>query len=123
MKHLEAARQSKFIGSGLEAQVEIGPGHPHHKLLARYDGPLAPLFIVSQVKLVDGDAPPVAIRRADGTKCERCWKYTTDVGSDPELADRLQALRRCGDPDAQWLNYLAGASRWPSRSRSSCSIA
>ena len=24
----------------------------------------------------------ITIERADGTKCERCWKYTTDVGTD-----------------------------------------
>jgi isoleucyl-tRNA synthetase len=83
MKHLEAARQTKFIGSGLEAQVQIGPGYPHYPLLASYDGPLAPLFIVSQVKLLSGDAPPIRIARAEGAKCARCWKYTTDVGSDP----------------------------------------
>jgi isoleucyl-tRNA synthetase len=25
------------------------------------------------------------IERARGTKCERCWKYTEDVGSVPEF--------------------------------------
>jgi isoleucyl-tRNA synthetase len=27
----------------------------------------------------------VTVVRATGVKCERCWKYTHDVGSDPEL--------------------------------------
>ena len=27
----------------------------------------------------------VAVERAAGTKCERCWKYTDDVGSDPRF--------------------------------------
>jgi isoleucyl-tRNA synthetase len=27
----------------------------------------------------------VKIERADGVKCERCWKYTTDTGSDPRF--------------------------------------
>jgi isoleucyl-tRNA synthetase len=26
---------------------------------------------------------PVVITRAEGAKCERCWKYDTDVGADP----------------------------------------
>jgi isoleucyl-tRNA synthetase len=25
------------------------------------------------------------VERAAGSKCERCWKYTTDVGSDPRF--------------------------------------
>ena len=27
----------------------------------------------------------VEVLTADGTKCERCWNYTTDVGSDADL--------------------------------------
>ncbi len=26
----------------------------------------------------------VEVQRASGTKCERCWHYTLDVGADPE---------------------------------------
>jgi len=26
-----------------------------------------------------------SIERAQGEKCERCWKYTTDVGEDPDF--------------------------------------
>jgi isoleucyl-tRNA synthetase len=41
---------------------------------------------VSQValdKAGDGAAPlSVQVERASGQKCERCWKYTTDIGSD-----------------------------------------
>ena len=38
-----------------------------------------------------------AIERAAGTKCERCWKYTDDVGSDAELPTVCAAARpRCG---------------------------
>jgi isoleucyl-tRNA synthetase len=27
----------------------------------------------------------IKVMRATGTKCERCWKYTDDVGSSPDL--------------------------------------
>ena len=27
----------------------------------------------------------IHIGRAAGVKCERCWKYSTDIGSEPEL--------------------------------------
>ena len=44
----------------------------------------AGLFIVSQVSLDRSgtDSLSVEIERAQGEKCERCWKYTTDVGKD-----------------------------------------
>ena len=46
----------------------------------------ADLFIVSQVALrPGGDGVSVTVEHADGAKCERCWKYTTDVGSRPEV--------------------------------------
>jgi isoleucyl-tRNA synthetase len=40
---------------------------------------------VSQVELerAEGDDLGVKVERAAGDKCERCWKYTMDVGSDP----------------------------------------
>ncbi|HUS06017.1 MAG TPA: isoleucine--tRNA ligase [Bryobacteraceae bacterium] len=84
MKQLEVARQEKRIGAPLEAQVQFGEGHQLYPLLAQYVDDLPALFIVSQVKMVNGSGAAIQIERADGQKCERCWKYTTDVGSRPE---------------------------------------
>jgi isoleucyl-tRNA synthetase len=54
------------------------------------------ICITSAVTLSEGRAPDdafiledvegvaVKVEKADGEKCERCWKYTTDVGSDTE---------------------------------------
>ena len=54
-------------------------------LLANYLQELPMLFIVSQVTVGDAgeESSPlhVTVERADGVKCERCWKYATDVGS------------------------------------------
>jgi isoleucyl-tRNA synthetase len=35
------------------------------------------------------DVPGVAVvvRRAEGKKCARSWRYTSDVGSDPKYPD------------------------------------
>ncbi|HET8550540.1 MAG TPA: isoleucine--tRNA ligase [Bryobacteraceae bacterium] len=77
---LEAARQNKDIGASLEAKVLLNA-----PALERFRRLLPELFIVSQVELAGGDAPPVQVTLADGDRCERCWKYTTDVGSDPDL--------------------------------------
>jgi len=85
LKSLEVARQSKFIGAPLEARVRLSANGNLYPLLEKYAADLPGLFIVSQVDLApgDGDAVEVKVERAAGAKCERCWKYTTDVGSDP----------------------------------------
>jgi isoleucyl-tRNA synthetase len=77
---LEIARQSKLIGAPLEARVRLAST----PLLESYAKELPGLFIVSQVELAPGETP-ITVERAAGTKCERCWKYTKDVGADAQL--------------------------------------
>jgi isoleucyl-tRNA synthetase len=87
LKSLEAARAEKLIGAPLEARVRIATKGDTLLLLKCYVKELPGLFIVSQVVLEEGDAEAlkVTVERAAGTKCERCWKYTEDVGSSPDL--------------------------------------
>ncbi len=87
LKSLETARQEKFIGAPLEARVHLKANQDLFPLLEEYSADLPSLFIVSQVSLENhSDATlSVHVDRAEGIKCERCWKYTTDVGFDPEL--------------------------------------
>jgi isoleucyl-tRNA synthetase len=86
LKGLETARREKFIGAPLEARVNISADGDLYPLLEQYSNQLPALFIVSQVNLANhAGALQITIERADGTKCERCWKYTTDVGSNPEF--------------------------------------
>ena len=89
LKALEQARQDKFIGAPLEARVEIQAGDETLPLLNEYLSDLPSLFIVSQVVLapsgITGPAIRVTVHRADGVKCERCWKYSTAVGEDPDF--------------------------------------
>jgi isoleucyl-tRNA synthetase len=87
LKQLEVARQEKFIGAPLEARVRLRAGDKIYPLLEEYLNELPGLFIVSQVALdrAVGDELAVEIERAQGEKCERCWKYTTDVGEDPDF--------------------------------------
>ncbi len=84
LQALETARQNKIIGAPLEARVLISAEGELYSLLSQYLQELPGLFIVSQVILQQGGGTPmnVEIGRAAGTKCERCWKYTEDVGSD-----------------------------------------
>ncbi|MFN0107026.1 MAG: isoleucine--tRNA ligase [Bryobacteraceae bacterium] len=85
LKVLETARQEKVIGAPLEARVRLEADASLLPLLERYAGHLPALFIVSEVELAAGPALRAAVTRATGVKCERCWKYTHDVGSDADL--------------------------------------
>jgi isoleucyl-tRNA synthetase len=83
LKALEEARQQKFIGNPLEARVVLSVNGDVGRLLGDYRRDLPALFIVSQVDLKEGTGEEIGVKveRARGTKCERCWKYSTDVGS------------------------------------------
>src|SRR5258708_22598929 len=100
LKALEAARNNKLIGTGLEAQVAITASDPLYSLLARHATELRYLFIVSAVTLMQGSGNGtggvhVEIKKADGAKCERCWNYSTHVGEDktyPTVCERCSAV-------------------------------
>ncbi len=86
-KALEVARQEKLIGANLEAQVLLTAGEADFALLSDYEADLPGLFIVSAVTIAASREVTLAVEvsRAPGQKCERCWKYKIDVGSEPEL--------------------------------------
>jgi isoleucyl-tRNA synthetase len=86
LKELEKARESKLIGNSLEACVTLrAPAAEAAFLEARKDG-LPALFIVSQVAVEPSAGPElaVAVSKAAGEKCERCWNYSTSVGRSAE---------------------------------------
>jgi hypothetical protein len=47
---------------------------------------------VSAVDLVEGDALSVAVERAGGTRCERCWTYAVDAAGTPPVCPRCAAV-------------------------------
>jgi isoleucyl-tRNA synthetase len=108
---LEEKRQEKLIAANLSARVRLSAGGETAELLAKYEAFLPTLFGVSQVT-VAGPGPSrspgpdaatlrAAVERADGVKCERCWRYV------PEVSDR-EAFRglcpRCVDALAEPVN-------------------
>ncbi|HYP09548.1 MAG TPA: isoleucine--tRNA ligase [Bryobacteraceae bacterium] len=100
---LEQARQKKEIGAGLEAKVTLSANGSVAPLLQRYEGDLPDLFIVSQVALAGGgEGLSVLVERAEGVKCERCWKYRTDVGSRPDIHASICA--ECADEVQRFLS-------------------
>jgi isoleucyl-tRNA synthetase len=86
LRALEEARASKLIGSGLEAHVRLAAKRKTYELLEHYREELRYVFIVSQVSLTlleeaDAEELRVNVERAAGQKCERCWNYSTLVGT------------------------------------------
>jgi isoleucyl-tRNA synthetase len=85
LPELEKARQAKLIGKSLEAKVTLTA--PAAELPQSDAGreSLRELLNVSQLELVESNAPVTAnVVRAQGQKCERCWRWETTVGSHPE---------------------------------------
>jgi isoleucyl-tRNA synthetase len=95
-KALEIARKEKLIGNSLEAAVILQAPPQLGSFLKENEPLLKDLFIVSRAEIVD--VPPagayaskeveglnVLIRRTDGRKCERCWVYDPETGSNPEF--------------------------------------
>ena len=86
---LEVQRREKIIGAPLEAKIIIEANPERFKFLKTYESDLPGLFIVSQVELKEVHHLPlspdfkVQVVKADGIKCERCWKYSTSVGDNP----------------------------------------
>jgi isoleucyl-tRNA synthetase len=83
LKELEKARESKLIGNSLEACVTLRAAAADAAFLESRLSGLPALFIVSQVSLEPSDDAElaVAVTKAAGEKCERCWNYSTTVGT------------------------------------------
>jgi len=88
LAQIEPLRKDKQIGSSLQARVVLTSANGDAAFLERYRNELPMLFIVSdvQVRPGAGDGTSIAIERADGVKCERCWRVVKSVSSDPAFA-------------------------------------
>jgi isoleucyl-tRNA synthetase len=102
LKALEQARNAGIIGHSLDAKVMFEPRNGDQSSILRQlvesdQTRLQDLLIVSQATVAhaSGSAVEVSgydtnllncrimVNKADGAKCERCWKYDTEVGKDP----------------------------------------
>jgi isoleucyl-tRNA synthetase len=100
LKALEVARQSKAIGSSLEAQVKISAPEAVYDVLKKYPLQLRALLIVSGISLEKAASTNgasgvrVEVAPAEGAKCERCWNYSVHVGENkeyPTICERCSA--------------------------------
>lgn len=104
-KALEEARKNKVIGKPLEAWVTVYADDETAALLETVPADeLAALCIVSKLRVIRGNGEgmqgenlpvQIAIERASGDKCERCWMYVDSIGQDskhPTLCARCAAV-------------------------------
>ena len=87
MKRLEEARASGAIGSSLQAEVTIEAGGADLELLRSLGEDLRFVLITSKAAVRPSSGEGIVnievVPSAD-PKCERCWHYRADVGSDPK---------------------------------------
>ena len=104
-KALEEARSNKLIGSSNDASITVYGNPEIVAELESFKGQLEMLFIVSDVELLDlsqaegqdlvGDLQlgvKVRVDKADGEKCERCWRYSESVG---QVSEEEAVCERC----------------------------
>jgi len=105
-KVLESARRDKTIGNSLEARLVIECGDDIKKFLESFGRDVADLFIVSQIEFgsvsgnyiiesADIKGLKIAVLKAKGSKCQRCWKYSEEVGKSakhPEICGRCAGV-------------------------------
>ncbi|HEY0723855.1 MAG TPA: class I tRNA ligase family protein, partial [Pyrinomonadaceae bacterium] len=109
LKVLEQARTAGVIGHSLDAKVVLH--HSHQNQSALYEmmtidsQRLADVLIVSQVAIDPNHGPDnpkelqFSVSKADGAKCERCWKYDVKVGADhnhPTVCPRCAGVLNAG---------------------------
>jgi isoleucyl-tRNA synthetase len=106
MKAIEEQRANGVIGDSMEASVTIYiKDVQRYKYLHGFAKELAGVFLLSgfsiedtpggfhgKAGLVESEGLGILVRKASGAKCDRCWTYSNEVGSD---ADHPTLCRRC----------------------------
>ncbi len=97
-KEIEALRSTGGLGSSLQAEVQVTAGPEDHAALASLGSDLKFALITSRALLAAGDALAVQVATLQGrpgiAKCERCWHWCDDIGSDaahPSICGRCSS--------------------------------
>ena len=89
-KSIEPMIKSKEIKGSLEAKVVLSATGEKLDFLKKAENELATAFIVSEVVIeednnsCDATEVKIAVEKAEGEKCERCWSISKTVGSNSE---------------------------------------
>ena len=81
-KEIEKLRSEGVIGSSLQVDLSISLPMDNQIILRSLGEDLKYVFLASSVELWDALGFVVTPTPSTNTKCERCWHYSPDVGSD-----------------------------------------
>lgn len=90
-KDIETLRAAGQVGASLQAEVTLTVPTEEFAILSSLGEDLKFVFITSAITLVAGSAHSISVTASNAVKCERCWHYRADVGSDaahPTLCGR-----------------------------------
>ena len=90
-KEIEVLRSAGQVGSSLQAELRLGADEDDYALLASLGEDAKFVFITSALELLAESALSIRPNASKHLKCERCWHYREDVGSDaahPTLCGR-----------------------------------
>ena len=82
-KAIETVRTAGGVGSSLQAEVVVSAPPELHAVLQSLGDDLKFVLITSSAGLAPAASLSVEVKPSAATKCERCWHYRADVGSDP----------------------------------------
>ena len=98
LKEIEKKRESSFIGSSLEAEVDIYCRDNDYDFFRKRGDVLREVFIVSGVSVYEGDFR-IEVKKAQGEKCLRCWNWRDDTGKNkdyPQICSRCVSALKAG---------------------------
>jgi len=96
---IEKLRKAKVVGKSEEAKIELRATGSLADLLERNRNDLPTIFMTSEVVLAgspetdrgavftesDDSWATIVVSRADGVRCDRCWRYVPAVSAEPAL--------------------------------------
>ncbi len=82
-KDIEALRADGKVGSSLQAEVTLEVNEDDHAILTSLGQDLKFVFITSALTLEASAAYKTTVSASLEAKCERCWHYQADVGTNP----------------------------------------
>ena len=82
-RELEKLREAREIGSSLQAEVMVTVPADDLAILQSLGDDLRFVLITSAARVQSGPEIAVIARASEQKKCDRCWHYRADIGSDP----------------------------------------
>ncbi len=109
-KHIEEKRAQGFLGSSLQAELDVYASGEVYNSLSRLGEDLKFAFITSRATLHQQDQNNfnIIVTPSAHTKCERCWHYRADVGNDanhPALCGRCASCINGDDAENKARRY------------------